>query len=321
MKTTDYRHTGEKRTNIPPATDRRRGQGAQGPEGALPLQPAPAARLRFDPSWQGRPDSELIAEAGRRHAHVEGTAAAGRRATDSAAVARMGRQAGAARARLLRSRSSRAAHPRARLDAGDAPRRWRAKTSSAISSPIRSSRTPQAVQFYKHRVDWANRLILATRLQVMTSLARRENLAGKVQMIYIDPPYGIRFAVELPASKSASATSRTRSGPNARARDGGHTAILGRSAFIPTYRISVIDFVLAKELLAEPEASSSRSATRTSTAFERAGRGLWRRQLCAQSSLSRRHSGSEHATACQVSRLPSLVLRRTSAKRKYPAPV
>lgn len=44
------------------------------------------------------------------------------------------------------------------------------------------------VQFYQHDVDWANRLILGDSLQVMSSLARRENLAGKVQMIYIDPP-------------------------------------------------------------------------------------------------------------------------------------
>ena len=51
----------------------------------------------------------------------------------------------------------------------------------------------QAVQFYEHDVDWANRMILGDSLQVMASLARREGLAGKVQMIYFDPPYGIKF--------------------------------------------------------------------------------------------------------------------------------
>jgi adenine-specific DNA-methyltransferase len=51
----------------------------------------------------------------------------------------------------------------------------------------------QAVQFYQHDVDWANRMILGDSLQVMASLARREDLAGRVQMIYIDPPYGISF--------------------------------------------------------------------------------------------------------------------------------
>ena len=52
----------------------------------------------------------------------------------------------------------------------------------------------RAVQFYRHDVDWANRMILGDSLQVMASLARREDLAGRVQMIYLDPPYGIKFA-------------------------------------------------------------------------------------------------------------------------------
>ena len=51
----------------------------------------------------------------------------------------------------------------------------------------------KAVQFYQHDVDWANRMILGDSLQVMASLAGREDLAEKVQMIYFDPPYGIKF--------------------------------------------------------------------------------------------------------------------------------
>ncbi|MXZ61098.1 MAG: site-specific DNA-methyltransferase [Gemmatimonadetes bacterium] len=51
----------------------------------------------------------------------------------------------------------------------------------------------KAVQFYRHDIDWTNRLILGDSLQVMASLARREDLASKVQMIYLDPPYGISF--------------------------------------------------------------------------------------------------------------------------------
>jgi adenine-specific DNA-methyltransferase len=51
----------------------------------------------------------------------------------------------------------------------------------------------EAVQFYQHDVEWANRLILGDSLAVMSSLAKREDLAGKVQMIYVDPPYGIRY--------------------------------------------------------------------------------------------------------------------------------
>ncbi len=51
----------------------------------------------------------------------------------------------------------------------------------------------QAVQFYRQEMDWSNLLILGDSLQVMASLAQREDLAGKVQMIYVDPPYGINF--------------------------------------------------------------------------------------------------------------------------------
>jgi adenine-specific DNA-methyltransferase len=49
------------------------------------------------------------------------------------------------------------------------------------------------VDFYKHDANWSNRMILGDSLQVMASLAERESLRGKVQMIYIDPPYGIKF--------------------------------------------------------------------------------------------------------------------------------
>jgi len=51
----------------------------------------------------------------------------------------------------------------------------------------------EAVQFYKRDIDWSNRMILGDSLAVMASLSRREDLAGKVQMVYIDPPYGISF--------------------------------------------------------------------------------------------------------------------------------
>ena len=47
--------------------------------------------------------------------------------------------------------------------------------------------------FYQHDQNWTNRMILGDSLQVMTSLSEREGLRGKVQCIYMDPPYGIRF--------------------------------------------------------------------------------------------------------------------------------
>jgi len=49
------------------------------------------------------------------------------------------------------------------------------------------------VDFYQHEQHWTNRMILGDSLLVMTSLAEKEGLKGKVQCIYIDPPYGIKF--------------------------------------------------------------------------------------------------------------------------------
>jgi len=51
----------------------------------------------------------------------------------------------------------------------------------------------QQIEFYRHEVGWANRLILGDSLLVMNSLLVKEGMAGKVQMIYVDPPYGIGY--------------------------------------------------------------------------------------------------------------------------------
>ncbi len=51
----------------------------------------------------------------------------------------------------------------------------------------------EAIEFYRHKHGWSNRLIAGDSLLVMNSLIEKEGLAGKVQMIYIDPPYGIKY--------------------------------------------------------------------------------------------------------------------------------
>lgn len=51
----------------------------------------------------------------------------------------------------------------------------------------------EAIEFYKHKHNWTNRLIAGDSLLVMNSLIEKEGLSGKVQMIYIDPPYGIKY--------------------------------------------------------------------------------------------------------------------------------
>jgi len=50
-----------------------------------------------------------------------------------------------------------------------------------------------AIEFYRHKHGWTNRLIAGDSLLVMNSLLEKEGMAGKVQMIYIDPPYGIKY--------------------------------------------------------------------------------------------------------------------------------
>ena len=51
----------------------------------------------------------------------------------------------------------------------------------------------EAIEFYKHSEGWSNRLIAGDSLIVMNSLLEKEGMAGKVQMVYIDPPYGIKY--------------------------------------------------------------------------------------------------------------------------------
>ena len=51
----------------------------------------------------------------------------------------------------------------------------------------------EAIEFYKHHHNWSNRLIAGDSLLVMNSLIEKEGLAGQVQMIYLDPPYGIKY--------------------------------------------------------------------------------------------------------------------------------
>jgi len=51
----------------------------------------------------------------------------------------------------------------------------------------------EAIEFYHHREGWSNRMIAGDSLLVMNSLLEKEGMAGKVQMVYIDPPYGIKY--------------------------------------------------------------------------------------------------------------------------------
>jgi adenine-specific DNA-methyltransferase len=88
-------------------------------------------------------------------------------------------------------------HPKVLID--DLQRRSEATTKAAEAQidlfanfnglPSDAAKT----EFYQHDAHWANRMILGDSLQVMASLAEREGLRGRVQCIYVDPPYGIKF--------------------------------------------------------------------------------------------------------------------------------
>ena len=64
---------------------------------------------------------------------------------------------------------------------------------SLFSLPEENPPLRQAIEFYQHEHNWSNRLIAGDSLLVMNSLIEKEGMAGKVQMVYIDPPYGITY--------------------------------------------------------------------------------------------------------------------------------
>lgn len=108
------------------------------------------------------------------------------------------------------------------------------------------------VDFYNHQGNWQNRMILGDSLLVMNSLAEKEGLKGKVQMIYIDPPYGIKFGSNWQVStrkrdvKDSKAEDATRQPEQVKAfRD---TWELGIHSYLAYMRDRL---VVARELLTE----------------------------------------------------------------------
>ncbi len=108
------------------------------------------------------------------------------------------------------------------------------------------------VDFYQHEQHWSNRMILGDSLLVMTSLAEKEGLKGKVQCIYIDPPYGIKFGSNWQVS------TRKRDVRDGRAEDTTRQPEQVR-AFRDTWKLGIHSYlaylrdrlVIARELLTE----------------------------------------------------------------------
>ena len=68
------------------------------------------------------------------------------------------------------------------------PSNRRCSSAGEENPPLR-----EAIDFYQHPHGWSNRLIAGDSLLVMNSLLEKEGMAGQVQMVYIDPPYGIKY--------------------------------------------------------------------------------------------------------------------------------
>jgi len=85
-------------------------------------------------------------------------------------------------------------HPQALIqDLKDYAKQDEPATFDLFGSGFDSLDFDQLIEFYQHQEKWQNRMILGDSLQVMASLAEKEGLKSKVQMIYLDPPYGIKF--------------------------------------------------------------------------------------------------------------------------------
>ena len=78
-----------------------------------------------------------------------------------------------------------------RLKGKDAAAQWR--QADLFAAPFENLPLRQALDFYHHDKGWSNRLVAGDSLLVMNSLLTKESMGGQVQMIYIDPPYGIKY--------------------------------------------------------------------------------------------------------------------------------
>ncbi len=198
LPASDFRHKAAKRLNNPPAKIAGEGTVPAVPKARYAYSPHLAPILRFDPSA----DADRAAA---RIAALIDKAAKGALTDDERAMLR---EALDNREPWLEWATKREQHDRGgwfEVDPVALHIHERVSAQAILKVAARQDAARwlfadpeheyhQAVQFYRHPIDWTNRLILGDSLQVMSSLARREGLAGKVQMIYMDPPYGIKFA-------------------------------------------------------------------------------------------------------------------------------
>jgi adenine-specific DNA-methyltransferase len=186
----DYRHEDAKRKNIPPAGLAAQGEIHEKPKIQYAYNPHLPPALRFDPV--GSPDQlpELLEKATRGPLSID----------DVQMIARALRNQepwlewAGKREKKAFEVDPVALHIHERISAQAILKVLAREDVQRNLFADPQLEYQKAIQFYQHDVDWSNRMILGDSLQVMASLAHREGLAGKVQMIYMDPPYGIKFS-------------------------------------------------------------------------------------------------------------------------------
>jgi len=131
-------------------------------------------------------------------------------------------------------------------------RREQPESQMALFGDFNGLSFQDLIDFYRHEQSWTNRMILGDSLLVMTSLAEKEGLKGKVQMIYMDPPYGIKFGSNWQVS------TRKRDVKDGKAQDAAREPEVIK-AFRDTWQLGIHSYlaymrdrlVVARELLAE----------------------------------------------------------------------
>jgi len=193
VTTADYRQTGEKRKNIPPAKIAAEGKVPRIARVRYAYSPHLPPALRVDPTGKTDRLPDLVAAAGKRTLNdSEQQLLAEALRNQQPWIEWADKQEQHDRGFLEVDPVALHIHERISTQAILRAASREDVQRELFADPQQSY--AQAVQFYRHDVDWANRMILGDSLQVMTSLARREGLVGKVQAVYMDPPYGIKFS-------------------------------------------------------------------------------------------------------------------------------
>ena len=183
-----YRHE-ERRKNLPPAKIAGEGELSESGKQRYAYSPRFDPKLRFDSSKRSDLIFEIIAKSGRERLNEEEQKVL----TDALSQHEPWLEWAGKREQDVLDVDPIALHEHERVSTEAVL--YVAKRRDVDRDLFGDPQLPyhEAVQFYKHDVDWVNRLILGDSLQIMSSLANREDMSGKVQMIYMDPPYGINY--------------------------------------------------------------------------------------------------------------------------------